>query len=337
MSFIWPDLLYVLILIPLAVFLYVRLQRQRRQQAARLGSMGLVQASGGSKPGFMRHVPSLLFLLALSLLAIALARPQAVISTPRIEGTVILGFDVSGSMAADDFKPTRMEAAKAAARGFIQRQPRGVQIGVVAFSDNGFAVQAPTDDQNVILAAINRLAPQRGTSLGAGILTCLNTIAISTGPGPAPSIYTKLTPVPTVTPTVVPQGTYAPAAIVLLSDGENNENPNPLSVAQTAADRGVRIYTIGIGSLGGANLHINGFTVHTQLDEGLLKQIAQVTDGAYYYASSEQDLQKVYDSLTPQMVIKAEKTELTSIFAGAGIFVLLLGGVFSLLWFGRLP
>jgi Ca-activated chloride channel family protein len=260
-----------------------------------------------------------------------------VISTPRIEGTVILGFDVSGSMAADDFKPTRMEAAKAAARGFIQRQPRGVQIGVVAFSDNGFAVQAPTDDQNVILAAINRLAPQRGTSLGAGILTCLNTIAISTGTGPAPSIYTKLTPVPTVTPTVVPQGTYAPAAIVLLSDGENNENPNPLSTAQTAADRGVRIYTIGIGSLGGANLHINGFTVHTQLDEGLLKQIAQVTDGAYYYASSEQDLQKVYDSLTPQMVIKAEKTELTSIFAGAGIFVLLLGGVFSLLWFGRLP
>ena len=110
-----------------------------------------------------------------------------------------------------------------------------------------------------------------------------------------------------------------------------------MAAAQTAAERGVRIYTIGIGSPNGTNLHINGFTVHTQLDEDLLKQIAQVTNGEYYYASSEQDLQKVYDSLTPQVVVKAEKTEITSIFAGAGIFVLLLGGVFSLLWFGRMP
>ena len=157
------------------------------------------------------------------------------------------------------------------------------------------------------------------------------------GPGPAPSLYTNLTPVPTATPTAVPQGVYTPAEIVLLSDGENNESPNPLAAAQTAAERGVRIYTIGIGSPNGTNLHINGFTVHTQLDEDLLKQIAQVTNGEYYYASSEQDLQKVYDSLTPQVVVKAEKTEITSIFAGAGIFVLLLGGVFSLLWFGRMP
>jgi Ca-activated chloride channel homolog len=337
MSFIWPDLLYLLILIPLAIFWYVRMQRQRRQQAARLGSLGMLQTAGGNKPGFRRHLPPLLFLLALGLLAAALSRPQAVVSLPHTEGTVILGFDVSGSMAADDFKPTRMEAAKVAARDFVQRQPRGVQIGVVAFSDSGFAVQVPTNDQEVILAAINRLAPQRGTSLGSGILTSLNAIAVAMGPDQAPSLYSKLTPVPTATPTAVPQGTYTSASIVMLTDGENNEAPDPLVAAQTAADRGVRIYTIGIGSPGGANLHINGFTVHTQLDEGLLKQIAQVTDGEYYNASSEQDLQKVYDSLTPQTVIKAEKTEITSIFAGAGVFVLLLGGVFSLLWFGRLP
>jgi len=182
MNFIWPDVLYIFILVPLAVFLYVRLQRKRRQQAARLGSLGMMVGSGGKKPGFQRHIPPILFLLALCLLAAALARPQAVISTPRVEGTLILGFDVSGSMAADDFKPTRMEAAKAAARDFVQQQPRGVQIGVVAFSDNGFAVQAPTNDQQLILAAINRLMPERGTSLGNGILTSLKVIAASIGP-----------------------------------------------------------------------------------------------------------------------------------------------------------
>jgi Ca-activated chloride channel family protein len=334
LSFIWPELLFLLLLIPLAVFYYFRIQRQRQQAAA---SLGFVQGAGVQKPGLHRHIPAVCFLCAWALLLAALARPQAVLSMPRIEGQVILGFDVSGSMAATDFKPTRMEAAKAAARDFVLRQPRDVQIGVVSFSDNGFVVQAPTNDQSVILASINRLAPQRGTSLGNGILTSLNMIALSNGPGPAPSFYTNLTPMPTATPTAVPQGTFSSATIVLLSDGENNQSPNPLLAAQSAAERGVRIYTIGVGSLGGANLKIEGFTVHTQLDEEMLKQIAQITNGTYYYASSEQDLQKIYDNLSPQWVVKAQKTEITSIFAGAGILILILGGVFSLLWFGRLP
>ncbi|HEY9152060.1 MAG TPA: VWA domain-containing protein, partial [Anaerolineales bacterium] len=150
-------------------------------------------------------------------------------------------------------------------------------------------------------------------------------------------IYTNLTPVPTLTPTPVPQGTYAPAVIVLLTDGENNENPDPLAAAQTAANRGVRIYTVGIGSAAGTNLHINGFTVHTQLDEGLLQQISQITGGTYYNAQNEQDLIKVYNNLNPQLVVTPEVTEVTSIFAGAGILLMLVGGMFSLLWFSHLP
>src|SRR6266508_1781732 len=178
MSFIWPAMLVFLALIPLCVGMYIRMQRRRRRLAASYGSLGLVQATAGRRPGARRHIPPALFLASLTVLTIALARPQLVISLPREEGTVILAFAVSCSMAAYDLKPTRMEAAKAAARDFVQRQPRTVQIGVVAFSDSGLAVQAPTNDQEAILAAISRLTPQRGTSLGQGILAALNTVAV---------------------------------------------------------------------------------------------------------------------------------------------------------------
>ena len=266
---------------------------------------------------------------------VGLARPQTEVSLPHIEGTVILAFDVSGSMAADDLKPTRMEAAKAAAKSFVEHQPSTVRIGVVAFSDSGLSVQTPTDDQDAILMAINRLAPERGTSLASGIVASL--AAIDAGAGQPAEIYTNLTPVPTMMPTPVPQGTYEPAVIVLLTDGENNENPDPLLAAQTATSRGVRIYTVGIGSAAGTNLHINGFIVHTQLDEDTLKEISQITGGTYYNAQSEQDLIKIYNNLNPQLVVTPEVTEVTSIFAGASILFMLVGGLFSLLWFSRLP
>src|SRR5437762_13845825 len=177
MSFIWPVMLLFLLLIPLCVGLYIRLQRQRRRLAASYGSLGLVQASAGRPLGLRRHIPPALFLVGLTILLIALARPQAVVSLPREEGTVILAFDVSGSMAADDLKPTRIEAAKAAARAFIERQPASVQIGVVAFSDGGLSVQAPSNQQADVLAAISRLTPTRGTSVGQGILASLKVIA----------------------------------------------------------------------------------------------------------------------------------------------------------------
>jgi Ca-activated chloride channel family protein len=269
-------MLVLLLLVPLFVALYVRMQRRRRRAIERYGSMGFAQASAGRRLGGRRHVPPALFLAGLTILLIALARPQTVVSLPRQEGTVMLVFDVSGSMAADDLKPTRMEAAKAAARGFVERQPGSVQIGVVAFSESGLAVQAPTNDQATILSAINRLTPQRGTSLGQGILAALNTIAIADAQGPL--IYSNRTPEPTATPTPMPKGVYTSAVIVLLTDGENNVSPNPLAAAQAAIERGVRIYTVGIGSAAGTILNVNGFTVHTQLDEPLLQQVAQIAD-----------------------------------------------------------
>jgi len=335
MSFIWPTMLLSLLLIPLFIALYLRIQQRRRRFAASYGSFGILQAAAGRPLGLRRHLPATLLLVGLMLLLLALARPESVVSLPRAEGTLILTFDVSGSMAADDLKPTRMEAAKAAAQEFVQHQPSSIQIGVVAFSDGGIAVQAPTNDQEAILATIDRLTPQRGTSLGQGILASLNTIAADAGQ--TPQLEGNLTPTSIPTPTPVPEGIYTPAAIVLLTDGENNESPDPLVAAQTAAERGVRIYTVGIGSAPGTTLQIDGFTIHTQLNESMLQQISQLTGGVYYSAENEQDLRTIYKNLDPQLVIKPEKMEVTSIFAGVSMLVFLISGAFSLLWFGRLP
>lgn len=335
MSFIWPTMLLSLLALPLLVALYLRVQRRRRGLAARYGSLGTITGGGGALR-WRRHVPPAIFLLALATLLLGLARPQATVNLPRVEGTVILAFDVSGSMAADDLKPTRLEAAKVAARAFVERQPATVQIGVVTFSDGGLAVQAPTNEQAEVLAAINRLAPARGTSLSSGILASLNAITVA-GDKQGARYYSNRTPVPTVAPTAVPKGVYTPAAIILLTDGENTAPPTPFAAAQLAADRGVRIYTVGIGSPTGVPLRIEGFVVQSRLDEVTLKQIAGVTSGAYYNAATAQDLRAVYENLGTNLVIKPVTTEVTSIFAGVGLLVLLLGGFCSALWFGRLP
>jgi Ca-activated chloride channel family protein len=331
MSFIWPALLILLLLVPLCIVLYLRMHRRRQFLAARYGSLGMVQAAAGRPLGRRRHIPSVLFLTGLTILLIGLARPQSLISLPRVEGTVILAFDVSGSMAAEDMQPTRMEAAKAVARDFVERQPTSVQIGVVAFSDGGFAIQAPTNDQAAILAAINRITPQRGTSIGQGILASLSTIAADAGQ--APRRYSTLEP----TPAPVQAGSQTSTMIVMLTDGENNGPPDPLAAAQAAADRGVRIYTVGIGSPAGTTLHVNGFTVHTQLDEPTLQQISQLSEGVYYNASNQDELRAIYQDLDLQLVVKPEETEITALFAGIGVLFLLIGGICSMLWFSRVP
>jgi Ca-activated chloride channel homolog len=328
MTFIWPAMLFSLLFVPLLVFAYISLQRRRRQLAARYNMLGF----GSTLPGRtnIRHqIAPALFLLSLIILFVALARPQAMVLLPRVEGTVILGFDVSGSMIAEDFEPTRLEAAKAVAQDFVERQPSTLQIGVIAFSNNGFAVQAPTNIKEEIIDSISRLTPQQGTSLGQGIMAALNTIdagsdrPISVDEGEI---------------TQLPENQEVPAAvIVLLSDGENNEIPNPMEAAQVAADRGIRIYTIGIGSNAGTVVQINGFNVYTRLDENTLQQIADISGGEYFHAESVEDLHEIYDSLTPQLVIRPEEMEVTSIFAGISMLVMLIGGLLSLIWFKRLP
>ncbi len=337
MTFAWPIMLILLLAVPPLVIGYLRVQQRRRQLVALYSNPALMSSTARPPGAFRaarRHVPAALFLAALVILIVSLARPQATVSLPRVQGTVILAFDVSGSMAADDLQPTRLQAAKAAAVSFVQRQPSSVQIGVVSFSEGGFPTQPPTGDQAAVMAAIERLSVQRGTSVARGIDAALAAIAADKNP---PLTLAEPSGTPIVTPTPVPQGTYASAVIVMLSDGENNQAPDPLESAQSAADRGVRIYTVGIGSAEGAMLNIEGFSVRSRLDEQTLRQISDLTGGTYYNAENEDQLRTIYDNLSPELVVKPEEMEVTSLFAGAGLLVLMIGGLLSLFWLGRLP
>lgn len=335
MSFIWPALLWSLVAVPLLVWLYLRMQKRRAQFAVRYGSLGLVQQASGGSSESRRHVPAMFFLAGLIVLFVALGRPQMLIGLPKVEGIVILAFDVSGSMSADDFEPTRMEAAKVVAKDFVARQPTTVRVGVVAFSDSGFSVQLPTNDQASIVSAIDRLQPQRGTSLANGIVVSLNTIANVTGQDPIVGIDAE-TPVEGQ-PVPAPVSAENSAVIVLLTDGENNMDPDPFAAAQFAAERDIPIHTIALGSTEGTILNVNGFTVHTKVDEAALQEISGMTEGLYFNAENEEDLQAIYESIEPNFRVSREKTEVTAVFAGLGILLLLVGGMMSLLWFGRLP
>ncbi len=269
----------------------------------------------------------------LAIVVLALARPQAVLSVPRLEGTVVLAFDVSRSMAATDFSPSRIEAAKAAARSFVEHAPSTVRIGVVAFSDSGVSVQVPTSDTSAVAAAIDRLTPQRGTSVGAGIEASLH--AIATAENPTAGYYTSRSPDPSPSP--VAPGSHTSALIVLLSDGENNERPDPLGAAQAAANRGIRIDAVGMGTPEGTTLEIDGFSVFTRLDEDTLRSIADTTAGTYYDASDAAALTGIYDTLASTLVIRPQTTEVTAPVAGVGLAALLIGGLISLVRFGRIP
>lgn len=343
MTFLWPSMLWALLAVPVAVGLYLWLNQRRRVKAFSFSGM---QPARNPVPALRRHLPPALFLLSLVIILVALARPQAEVNLPRVEGTVILVFDVSASMSATDVQPSRLEAAKTAAREFVQSQPETVMIGIVSFSGNGFTVQSPTNDAALLLAAIDRLQPASGTSLGQGIYVALNTIAVDAGlegaqpltpdaQNEAPRSERPGSPEQDLL-AQLPAGEYPPSVIVILSDGEHNQSIDPLEAAQAAAEHAVRIDALGFGTVAGAVLELEGFSVHTALDEETLRLITRVAGGAYYAAQSTQDPQAVYANLTPRLVVKPEPMEVTSLFAGAGIFLLLAGSMFSMLWFNRM-
>lgn len=334
MTLIWPWMLSALLLVPLFAVLYLRLLRRRQQTATALGPLGVVQNRSGRAVGRRRHLPPALYLLGLTFLLFGLSRPELPVSLPRVEGTVILAFDVSNSMLAGDLEPTRIEAAKAAARTFVENQPSTIRIGVVAFGNGGLVVQPPTRVQGDVLAAIDRISPQGGTSLGQGIFTALNALAGEPlGADEAPLAEGDF-------PDELPSleiGDYSSAVILMLTDGENTSAPDPLDVAQLAAEAGVRVYPVGIGSAEGAVLEVDGFNVLTRLDETALEEIAGVTNGAYYRAEDRESLQDIYREIDLQLTVKGERKEVTSILAGLATLFFLIAAGLSMIWFGRVP
>ncbi len=337
MSFMWPKLLVAALFGgPLLVAGYVALQRQRAARSAALAAQGFVPAR---KIGWRRHVPYGLFLVAATLLLAALARPEMNLAVPRREGTVMLAFDVSNSMAASDLAPSRMEAAKAAARLLVEAQPDSIKVGVVSFAKSGFVTQTPTLDRAATVEAIDRLEPQGGTSLGQGLFASLGALTTIGEPPPGTGSAEPASPPPAPSAPVqmddLDIGYVGSAAIVLFSDGENTDEPDPLDVAELASVAGVKIFTVGVGSPDGTVIEVDGFSLATALDEAALIGIAERSGGAYLAADDEAGLADIHRSIDLKFERKAEPTEVTGVVAAAAALLLAAGGALSLLWFGR--
>jgi Ca-activated chloride channel family protein len=341
MTFIWPTLLWSLLLLPLLVALYLWLLRKRRRSPVRLASVAVAKAALGKGPGWRRHVPPMLILLAVGTLLVAMARPLAVLTLPLAQRTIILCMDVSGSMRATDVQPSRIVAAQEAAKAFVADLPREVRVGIVSFAGTAAVAQAPTSSREDVVAAIERFQLQRATATGSGIILSLATLFPDAGieieqatgqrnmPGPLDEKKNKKEFTP------VAPGSYESAAIIMLTDGARTTGPDPLEAAKMAADRGVKVYTVGIGTVAGETIGFEGWSMRVRLDEATLKNIAVLTQAEYFYAGTAQDLKKVYQSLSSKLVVEKKETEITAFFAAAGALLALLGAGLSVWWFGR--
>jgi Ca-activated chloride channel family protein len=342
MSFLWPTSLFFLVAVPVLLGLYIWSQRRRRKYALRYASLSLVKEALGRGPGIRRHIPPALYLLSVAFMLFALARPITVVKVPSQEGTVILAIDVSMSMRATDIRPDRITAAKEAAKAFVEKQGDSVKIGVVSFASDASIVQAPTLDHDLVIAAIDRLRLQRATAIGRAILTSLDSIwedSGSEGDQPSAVLTQPQNPNAPQTPakTAVPGAAKASASIILLTDGQNNQFPPPLAIIDQAISRGIRVYTVGVGTPAGAVLSLEGRSIRTALDETTLKQIAEDTDAQYFLATSDADLKKVYENLSTELVLRTQKTEVTALFTLVAAVFSIVASALSLLWFNRLP
>jgi Ca-activated chloride channel family protein len=350
MTFLWPEMLFLLVLAPLLLGLYLWLLRRKKKAAVRYASLAMVREAMGPAQRMRRHIPPLLFLLSLIVMLLAVARPAAVVTLPSMNETVILAIDVSGSMRANDVLPNRLAAAQAAARAFIEDQPQNTRIGVVSFAGTASLVQAPTRAKEDLLAAIDRFQLQRGTAVGSGILVSLKALIPevefdlqSDNPRPskregAARSLDKQQPAQTQTPEFKPvaPGSYSSAVIILLTDGQTTTGPDPIESAKMAAERGIRVFTVGIGTVSGEILGEEGWSMRVRLDEDALKDIAKTTSAQYFYAGTATDLTNIYKSLNSRLVMEKKSTEITALFAAIAAVLAVMSAMLSMLWFNRI-
>ncbi|TMH70329.1 MAG: VWA domain-containing protein [Betaproteobacteria bacterium] len=322
MSFLWPQALLLLIAAPLLAAAMVL-----RRRPARIPGLEMPQASR-----WQRHVPPALYMAALVVAALAAARPTALITLPSQQRTIIMAIDVSLSMRASDVLPNRLAAAQSAAREFIKEQPGDVRLGIVSFAGTAVVVQQPTHERDDLIAAIDRLQLDRHTAIGSGIIVSL--AALFPNDGIDVESFGKKAPAREAKP--VPPGSNPNAAIILLTDGRRTMGPDPLQAARMAADRGVRVYTVGFGSAQGGPVQVEGYSIYMMFDEATLKSIAELTNAEYFHATSGAELKKIYDSLTAKFVLQREQTEITAFFAAAAAALVIAAAGLSLAWFSRI-
>jgi len=341
MNFLWLDALWALAALPLLVWAYLALLRKRKRQVVTLPSLGLVKQAMGKGPGWRRHVPPALLLAALAVLLLAAARPVAKLKLPSVQETIVLAMDVSGSMRATDVQPNRLVASQEAAKAFVAGLPRTVRIGVVSFAGTAAVVQPPTFNRDDVVAAIDRFQLQRGTAIGSGLVLSLATLfpdegidlSQITGQRAMPAAPGEQKAKKPFTP--VEPGSFSSGAVILLTDGQRTTGPDPMEAAKMAAERGVKVYTVGIGTKAGETIGFEGWSMRVRLDEDTLKAIANATRANYFYAGTAEDLKQVYQGLSSRLVVETKETEVTALFALLGAVLAVLAGGLSVWWFGR--
>jgi Ca-activated chloride channel family protein len=346
LSFAWPQLLWLLLLLPLLVGAYVLLLRRKNKSALRYANLEMVKEAMGPGSKIRRHVPPALFLAAFALLVVAMARPAATVLLPTQKQTIILAMDASGSMRAKDVLPSRLEAAQTAAKQFVADVPSKTQIGVVTFAATATLVQPPTSDREAVVAAIDRMQLQRATATGSGLIVSLATLFPDAGFDVSTALFgrdaARNAPVGEARKNdkkefkPVAPGSYNSAVIILLTDGQRTTGPDPIEIAKLAADRGVRVYTVGFGTTNGEIIGFEGWSFRVRLDEETLKTIAIMTQGEYFYAGNAADLKKVYRTLNSRLSLEKKETEVTALFAAGAALLALASGLLSLFWFNRI-
>jgi len=324
MTFDYPIMIVVAIVAVVALVLAYRALDRRRATA--LASVGGRPVAATRWAALRRHLPPLLFLAGLAVLLIGIGRPQATVRVPRVAGTIVLAFDVSNSMMATDVTPNRLAVAQQSAADFVRAQPSTVDIGVVAFDAGAITARDPDNNHDEVVAAINRLKPAGSTSLGAAILASLSAIVGQDVSLAAPD---ATTPPPNL-------GYWGSATIVVFSDGEDTGGPDALAAAELAGEAGVHIETVGVGTVQGTTIDVDGYQVATALNEDLLTQVAEATAGTYHQAADAQAINQVYKDLEFRITSKPQRMELTGAAVLIAVALLTAGGLLMTLWYGRI-
>lgn len=341
MFFLWPHNLWLLLAVPLLPAAYVWLLRRRRQAALRYSSLRVARPAAAGR-NWRRHLPPALLLAACSGLLFAAARPVARVTLPWSRASILLAMDVSLSMRVGDVAPTRMEAAQEAAKTFLRDLPRDIEVGLVTFAGSAQVAQRATLDRPTLVSAIEGFQMQMGTAVGDAIVLCLSELFPDHGIDLAElnagrhgrSIDAKdKRPAQEIQP--VPPGSYRSAAIILLSDGRRTTGFDTLEAARMAADRGVRIYVVGLGTVEGEAMGAEGMPIYLRLDEPTLREVARMTGGEYHHAGTAEKLRSVYEHLGTRMQVQTRETELTALLALAAAVLLVAAGGLSVLWFRR--
>ena len=344
MNFLWPQYLWLMLALPALPLLYLWLLRRRGRPALRYSTLAVVREAS-SRP-WRRHVPPALLWVACAVLLFAAARPTALVTMPWARSSIMLAMDVSLSMRVADVKPTRLAAAQEAAKTFLRELPRNIDVGLVTFAGTAQVAQRATLDRTSLIEAIDAFQMQFGTAIGNAIVVCLSELFpddgidlanMTFGPRsrtrgsrddkekPAPKQFTPVAP-----------GSYDSAAIILLSDGRRTMGIDTLEAAKMAADRGVRIYVVGLGTVDGEALAAEGMAIYMRLDEPTLREVARMTGGEYHYAGTAEDLRGVYQKLGSRLQVQKRETELSAALAFVAAILVLGAALLSMLWFGRI-